>query len=196
MKRDVVELWDVLCLSTWASLQLTLDVKYAWPAVILCACIVTRTRDMHEHEVIAALYMLRHSCGATRAATAWLSAPVVALGVFSRMKRYLDLEPMTRRACVLAAIVLCTVLLHDAADLPVVAVVRLVLYTATTRHGMLQDLDTWDCIAQSIWLLCVPMYVLVLAVLQINDACSIYPGKIMRRSYEVWTSDGVAHAEV
>ena len=91
-------------------------------------------------------------------------------------------------------IVICLLLLHTNADLPVVAVLRVTLYTGSTRHAVLQNNDTWDAMAQSLWLLCVPAIVLLLFVFQLNDALAIYPAR--RRRTEIWTDKGISQSIV
>lgn len=195
MTQQVIDPWDVLVVASWLVMQLVLDTRYTWPVVIATACICMRTRDLDAHEGMMAMYMLRHTCGAMHAPTAWLSAPVLLLGAWSRLKQYQCLDPLTRRACVLASAMLCLVLLHSVADAPWVACVRAVLYVATTRHACLHRADSWDAVAQSVWLLCVPPYALGLVVFQLNDALSIYPPR-RRPSSCIWTTSGVSHEEV
>ena len=55
MKRTAVELWDVLVISTWASVQLTGEFYYAWSVVIAMCCICMHDRDLDVHEVFARL---------------------------------------------------------------------------------------------------------------------------------------------
>ena len=195
MTHQVVDPWDVLVVASWLVMQLVLDSRYTWPVVVVAGCICMRTRDLEVHECMVAMYMLRHTCGAMHAPTAWLSTPVVALGAWARLKQYQCLAPLTRRACVLASAVLCLVLLHSVTDAPWTACVRVVLYVATTRHSCLHRADTWDAVAQSVWLLCVPSYALGLVVFQLNDALSIYPPR-RRPSSCIWTTSGVSHEEV
>lgn len=176
-------------------MQLVLDTRYTWPMVVVAACISMRTRDLEAHECVVALYMLRHTCGAMQSPTAWLCLPVMALGTWSRLKQYQCLPPLTRRACVLAASTLCLVLLHTVTDAPWTACARVVLYVGTTRQACVNRSDSWDAVAQSMWLLSVPSYALYLVIFQLNDALSIYPPR-RKLSSCVWTTHGIAHEEV
>jgi len=196
MSRPVVELWDVLVVSTWTVMVFFLDVHYVWPCIVASVCVCMRRRDLDVHEGLLAMYMLRHACGATRAPTPWLAAPVVGLGVISRFGVYLGLESMARRLYTLLGIFLCLALLHSTADNQWVSFARLVLYTGTTRHAVFHGMDSWDAAAQSVWLLCCPPYALIMIVPQANDALAIYPPRRRLKSSSIWTVHGVASEEV
>lgn len=188
MTTDVLVLWDVLTISAWLIMQLVLGVRYTWPVVVLSSCTCMRNRDLEAHECIIALYMLRHTCGAIPAPTMWLAIPSVLLGVWARFNSYCTMEVLHRRICVLTGAAICLLLLHHTADVPWVSCTRVVLYVATTRHAVLNNADPWDAVAQSIWLLCVPAFVLVIVVVQLNDVLGMYG--VSRTKYvtsSVWT---------
>ena len=195
MKTRVVEVYDVLVMSGWVAMQVTHDTHYVWLLVVCTACYCMHDRDLSAHEALAALYLLRHTCGAARSPTAFLSVPVVALGVLSRFKLYLSATVLVRRRTVLLFAVVCLTLLHETADAPWVAVTRLALYIGTTRYAIVHDIDPFDAIAQSMWLLCTPSYALCLVLLQLNDMLALYPLP-RRRARTVWTMHGVSSEEV
>jgi len=190
MNKRLVEVWDVLVISAWAGMQYTCDLHYVWPIVIALSCYCMHDRDMELHESVAAMYMLRHTCGAMHSPNDFLCFPVVALACAARFKSYLGAAVLLRRRCVLLSAVLCLALLHRSTDTPWIAVARLVMYVGTTRHAILHHVDPYDCVAQSMWMLCVPVYGLLLSVLQFNDILAIYPGR--RRASAVWTVHGIA----
>jgi hypothetical protein len=192
MTRHVVELWDVLVVSAWASMVFYLDVRYVWPCIVASACVCMRSRDLEVHEALLAMFMMRHACGAMRAPTPWLSAPVIAVGIWSRFGSYLGRDPMTRRLYTLLSIFICLALLHSTADKSWVSFIRLLLYTCTTRQAVFNSMDSWDASAQSMWLLCCPPYALFLIVPQVNDQLSIYPPRRRTKVNDIWTAHGVA----
>ena len=197
MKKQFVELWDVLVLAVWTVLLLCIDVRFVWPCVVASACVCMRSRDLQAHECLAALYMLRHTCGAPRSPTAWLACPILALGVWARFDSYLKQPAMTRRLYTLLAVFLCLTLLHSTADLHWIAITRLLAYTLMTRYGVFNGMDTWDTIAQCAWILCSTPVCLLLLMPQANDAITSYPmGPSKRQSGYIWTAHGVAREEV
>jgi hypothetical protein len=196
MSRHAVELWDVLVVSAWAAMVFYLDVRYVWPCIVASACVCMRSRDLDVHEGLLAMFMMRHACGAMRAPTPWLSAPVIAVGVWSRFGSYLGLDPMARRLYTLLGVFVCLALLHSTADAAWVSFMRLLLYTGATRHAVFHSMDSWDAVAQSMWLLCSPPYALCLVVIQLNDQLSIYPPRRRTRQSEIWTAHGTAQETV
>ena len=191
MKTRVVEPYDVLVISGWVAMQVTHDMHYVWLLVVCTGCYCMHDRDLSVHEVLALLYLLRHTCGALHSPTAFLAVPVVALGVLSRFKMYLSATVLVRRRAVLFFAAVCLTLLHETADAYWVAIARVILYIFTTRHATVHDVDPFDAVAQSMWILCAPSYALLLVVLQINDMLAVYPMR-RRRSRPVWTVQGVS----
>lgn len=192
MSRHAVELWDVLVVSAWTVMLFFLDVRYVWPCLVASACVCMRSRDLDVHEAVLAMFMMRHTCGAMRAPTVWLSVPIIAVGGWSRFESYLDLAPMARRLYTLMGVFICLALLHSTADPSWVSFMRLVLYTGTTRHAVFHKMDSWDAVAQSMWLLCCPPYALLLVVPQLNDQLAIYPPQRRTRQRDIWTAHGIA----
>lgn len=187
MKIPHVELWDVLVLVLWASVQYLQETKYVWPFVVAISSICMRDRDLSISECVAALYMLRHSCGAMHTPSQWLSVPVVALAVWARFDSYLSMDNLQRRFTTLLACFLCLALLHSTADDCWVAILRLVSYTALTRIALGTYMDAWDAVAQCAWILCCPPWVLLLLLLQGNDVMSSYLYSRRRATSAVWT---------
>lgn len=200
MKPEQIDLWDVLVTMCWLLLVVYVDVKYAWPCVVAIACICMRTRDLQAHECLLALYMLRHACGAMRSPSEWMSVPILALGVCARFNVYLELSALQRRFYTIVAVYICLALLHSTEDKHYVAVLRLVSYTVLTRYAVCGTTDTWDAIAQCVWILCCPAVALVLLVLQVNDTISMGPCDPLpsrrRAKPVIWTAHGVAPQEV
>ena len=195
MKTRVVEPYDVLMISGWVAMQLTHDMHYVWLLVVCTGCYCMHDRDLGVHEVLVALYLLRHTCGALRSPTAFLAVPVVALAALSRFKAYLSATVLVRRRAVLFFAAVCLTLLHETADAYWVAIARVMLYIFTTRHATVHDVDPFDAVAQSMWILCAPSYALCLVVLQLNDMLAVYPMH-RRRSRVVWTAHGISQEEV
>ena len=189
MPLHAVALWDVLMVSSWLAMQLVLGVRYTWPVIVVSACVCMRDRDLEAHECIIALYMLRHTCGAIHAPTIWLAIPAAVLGCWSRFNSYRVMDPLQRRVYVLVASAICLLLLHRTSDASWTSCTRVVLYVATTRHAVLNQADPWDAVAQSIWLLCVPSYSMVLVAAQLNDALGLYPVRKLKPTSSVWTAE-------
>ena len=189
MTMSVFELWDVLVLASWAAILVSLDTTYVWPCVVASACTCMRDRDLEATECIGALYMLRHTCGAIRAPTQWLSIPVVALAVWARFASYLNMENLKRRFMTLAACFICLALLHSTEDNRWVAFLRLCAYTAFTRYSVHSKMDAWDAIAQCVWMLCCIPSVLILIVPQLNDMLSAQQAHRRRPRSNVWTEE-------
>ena len=192
MKRTVVELWDVLAVAIWVSVQLTREYYYTWSITIAVCCVCMHDRDLDVHEVFAAMYMLRSVCGALRSPVAALSIPVLVLACASRTDTYLKASVLTRRRCVLGSVFLCLTMLHNEADPAYAAIGRLVMYIATTRYACVQRIDPYDAVAQCAWMLGVPYYALPLSVLQLNTILDLYPTPRRRRADSVWMPHGVS----
>ena len=196
MKRTVIELWDVLIVAIWTSVQLTREFYYTWSITVAACCVCLNDRDLDVHEIFAAMYILRSVCGAIRSPAAAMSIPVIALACAARSDEYLKAGVLTRRRCVLACVFLCLTMLHNSADPSYAAIVRLVMYVATTRYACTQRVDTYDAVAQCAWMLCVPYYALPLAVVQLNTILDLCPTSRRRRKDGVWTANGVSETLV
>ena len=105
MTVQIIELWDVLVIAMWTSMQLVMGVRFTWPIVVVISCVCMRNRDLEIHECVAALYMLRHTCGAVAVPTSWLAVPVLVLGVLSRFTFYRERDALERRLYVLCSFI-------------------------------------------------------------------------------------------
>lgn len=186
MKRTVVELWDVLSIAIWVSVQLTNEFYYTWSITVAVCCVCMNDRDLEVHEIFAAMYMLRSTCGALRSPNAALCLPIIALACVARTEGYLKAAVFARRRCVLLCVFLCLTMLHNNADPTFAAIGRLVMYVATTRYACVKRVDPYDAVAQCAWMLSVPYYVLPLAVLQLNTILDLFPTRQRRRQAAVW----------
>ena len=192
MNAKQVQMWDVLIITVWLVNVFLLQLRFTWISVAACACICMHNRDLDIHETFVALHMLRYTCGAIECPTPWLTAPVILLGVWSRFSSYLSMQCLKRRLCTLISAFMSLSILHVTSELPVVVAMRVALFVVLTRYGKYLNVDSWDCVAQSGWILSCTPYVLCLVVLQVNDMIS--SPAVNRRakgpSY-VWTSKGV-----
>ena len=192
MNHKEVQLWDVLSITVWLVNVFLLRLRFTWISIVACACVCMHNRDLDVHEIFLALFMLRYSCGAIVCRPSWLTVTVVLLAVWSRFSSYLSMEPLKRRLCTLIAAFMSLTILHVTGELQWIVAVRVVLYVAVTRYGASLSIDSWDCVAQSGWILSCTPYTLFLAVLQINDMISSpIVGRRTKGSSYVWTKNGV-----
>jgi len=168
MTTTVVETWDVLAVTVNALLHLTVGPSNAFPFVMLIYCLASLNRDLDVHEAAAAVYMLRHACGAVRiaAGSSYAAATcTVGLALWSRSPAYLGYHHIVRRGCVLLGIGISMLVLHGDGDGGIISVLRFALFVGATRYDTnVAELDPWDACAHSMWLLAVPAVLMALLI--------------------------------